>query len=316
MTDLDSSRLSKMEAAPEPMGVVAVVVTYHPLMDKLGGGLDVLASQVDTVVIVDNSADADVSAWLADHSGDRRETILLGQNLGVAAAQNIGIARARERRAKYVVLFDQDSVPAPDMVARLLAVVQKKQMEGCRLAAVGPRYFDVMQGCLRPFVQVRGLRVRRFDCERPDEVLEVDHLIASGCLIPLSVLDEVGGMSEPLFIDYVDTEWCLRAWRKGYQLFGVCDATMQHGLGDKPNYFLGRYLPVHGPLRHYYLFRNAVWLYRQGWIPLAWKLATAQRLLLKFLYFSIIPSGRLTQINMIVRGIWDGIMNRMGRYKP
>ena len=296
--------------------VAAIVVTYQPEIERLGALLDALVPQVDVVILVDNGSDTAVAAWLRDRCGQGPEVISLSENLGLAAAQNIGITRARECRAEYVVLFDQDSLPAPDMLDCLLLVMHKKQREGCRLAAVGPRYFDVMQGCLRPFVQVRGLRIRRFDCDRPGEVLEVSHLIASGCLIPLSVLDDVGGMSEPLFIDYVDTEWCLRAWRKGYRLFGVCDATMQHGLGDKPNYFLGRYLPVHGPLRHYYFFRNAVWLYRQGWIPLAWKLATAQRLLLKFLYFSSIPSGRLAQINMIVRGIWDGIMNRMGCYKP
>ena len=315
MTDLNLSRISGLEAELECMGVVAVVVTYQPQLDTLGDMLDALAPQVDAVVIVDNSADAAVATWLEDHSGARQETILLRENLGVAAAQNVGIARARERRAEYVVLFDQDSVPAPDMVDCMLAVVRKKQAEGCQLAAVGPRYLDVMQDSLRPFVQIRGMRVRRFDCEHPGDVLEVDHLISSGCLIPLAVLDEVGGMSEPLFIDYVDTEWCLRAWRKGYCLFGVCDAMMQHGLGDKPNYFLGRYVPVHKPLRHYYLFRNAVWLYQQGWIPLTWKLATGKRLVMKFMYFSVIHPGRLAQITMMFRGIRDGLMKRMGRYE-
>jgi rhamnosyltransferase len=271
---------------------------------------------VDAVVLVDNGSEKACLAWLDPLNFPGLVPILLDSNQGLAAAQNLAIEKARALGAEFVLLSDQDSLPAPDMVRRLLSFARTKQASGCHLAAVGPSYFDLHQKKLRPFVRVRGLRVRRFDCANPQEVVEVDHLISSGSLIPMTTLDVVGGMREELFIDYVDTEWCLRAWRKGYRLFGVCNATMRHGLGDAPNYFLGRYVPVHGPLRHYYLFRNAVWLYRQGWIPLTWKLATAQRLLLKFLYFSLIPSGRLAQIAMMLRGLGDGLMNRMGCYKP
>lgn len=295
--------------------VVAIVVTYSPDLASLENLLKALASQVDSVIVVDNNSPVDTKQWLVNGAGNRREIVLLTENAGVAAAQNKGIARARGLGAKYVVLFDQDSLPEHDMVYQLLRVAEDKLTAGCRLAAVGPRYFDVIQRSSRPFVQLRGMRVRRHDCQYPGELVPVDHLISSGCLIPIAVLEDVGDMSEPLFIDYVDTEWCFRAWRKGYALYGVCDARMQHGLGDAPNYFFGRYVPIHQPLRHYYLFRNAIWMFRQNWIPLTWKLAMAQRLGMKLLYFSIIPSGRLAQIFMMFKGMRDGVMNRMGRYE-
>jgi rhamnosyltransferase len=120
-------------------------------------------------------------------------------------------------------------------------------------------------------------------------------------------------MREELFIDYVDTEWGLRAWREGYRLFGVCNATMRHGLGDRPYRFFGRYVPIHSPLRHYYLFRNTVWLYRQGWIPWNWKIATARSAIFKLLFFAIVPKDRLSQLRMMFRGLWDGWCGRMGR---
>ena len=36
--------------------------------------------------------------------------------------------------------------------------------------------------------------------------------------------------------------------------------------------FLGRKFSLKCPLRHYYRFRNAVLLYREGWLPMNWKL--------------------------------------------
>jgi rhamnosyltransferase len=295
-------------------GVIAVIVTFEPVREALLGLLAALAPQVDKVVLVDNGSAEPIRSWLLAAEGGAALSIFLGANLGLAAGQNIGIAKARELGAAFVLLSDQDSLPAPDMVACLLAAAREKLAEGCRLAAVGPRYFDTLQGSLRPFVRVRHLRVRRFDCGDADSVVEVDHLIASGSLIPVSALDAVGPMTEALFIDYVDTEWSLRAWRKGYRSFGVCRATMRHGLGEKPNYFFGRYVPVHSPLRHYYLFRNAIWLYRQDWIPLSWKVATARRLVLKFGYFALMPSNRLAQLGMMLRGLRDGLRERMGRF--
>ena len=41
------------------------------------------------------------------------------ENLGVAAAQNQGIEWAKQQGATHVLLLDQDSLPHPDMVARL-----------------------------------------------------------------------------------------------------------------------------------------------------------------------------------------------------
>ena len=295
------------------LSVVALVVTYRPQQHALYELLNALVDQVDGIVLVDNGSGGDAVSWLGTLGLPKLLTIFQVQNLGLAAAQNIGIEKAQSLGAKYVLFSDQDSLPAPDMVQRLLTVAHAKLAEGCSLAAVGPRYFDAHQQSLRPFVRVRGLRVQRFDCEHDDQVVEVDHLISSGSLIPMAALDVIGGMREELFIDYVDTEWSLRAWRMGYHSFGVCNATMRHCLGDRPYRLFGRYVPIHSPLRHYYLFRNTVWLYRQGWIPWTWKVATARRILLKLLFFSIVPSDRLCQIRLMFRGLWDGVRGRMGR---
>ena len=293
--------------------VVAIVVSYQPDLGALSALLTTLAMQVAQIVVVDNGSDTDVAGWLAARRDVRVHGLRLGENRGVATAQNAGISWARERGAHYVVLFDQDSEPAPDMVERLVGAAETMAAQGYAVAAVGPRHFDVRRGNPPPFIRVRGLRVVRCSCTDPNAVIPVDYLISSGCLIPLATLDTIGNMTEELFIDYIDIEWCMRAKHRGYQSFGVCAATMQHRIGEVPLTFCGRKFPLHSPLRHYYLFRNAIWMYRQKWPPLHWKLADSYRLFLKYGFYVLFTRRRLEHLHMMTLGIWHGLRGRSGR---
>lgn len=134
--------------ARETSAVVAVVVTFRPEAAATNALLRALAPQVRDIVVVDNgSPDANIQG-LREITSEVGATLLpLGSNLGIAAAQNAGIAWARGRDAGFVLLSDQDSVPAADMVERLLAGFARGSAEsaaGARppVAAVGPITMD------------------------------------------------------------------------------------------------------------------------------------------------------------------------------
>lgn len=190
--------------------VVAVVVTYRPDVAALRRLLDAVLPQVAGLTMVHNGAhppspDVEVPADVAF------DVVTLGSNLGIARAQNEGITRALAAGASHVLLFDQDSEPAPDMVAALLAGEARAGARGLTVAACGARYHDPRQDNPPPFIRIEGLRLRRQPCADPDDVVAVDYLVSSGCLIPAQALRAVGPMNEDLFIDYVDIEWGLRA---------------------------------------------------------------------------------------------------------
>lgn len=300
---------------PIPSTVVAVIVTYEPDLGRFGLQSRRLSGQVARSIIVDNGSTPDTLARLRELAatpGDTVELIELGRNLGIAAAQNVGIDRALAGGATHVLLMDHDSTPAPDMVARLLAACTRLTCEGRRVAAVGPRYLDERQANPPPFIRVSGLRLRRLGCPTEATVVAVDYLIASGSLIPRDTLERVGPMNEALFIDYVDIEWGLRAGMAGFESFGVCAAAMAHDLGDAPIRVLGRALPSHSALRHYYHFRNAVWLYVHSRVPIRWKLVDAYRLVLRFGFYSCFARPRLDHVLGMARGIRDGVLGRLG----
>jgi rhamnosyltransferase len=294
----------------------AVVVTYNPDGKQLSALLKALASQAVAIVVVDNGSKAEDVLWLKkEEAAGRLHLRLLGENLGVAAALNRGIEVARDLRSDYVALFDHDSLPAPDMIFSLVKAAEAKAAEGWKVGSLGPRYVDPRQDNPPPFIRIRGLRLERRTCASPDDVVEVDYLISSGCLIPMSTLREVGPMREDLFIDYIDIEWGLRAKAKGFQSFGVCGAEMFHSLGEEPISFLGKKFPNHSPLRHYYHFRNAIHLYREPWAPLNWKAVDAWKLLQKFGFYSLFGKPRCDHFSMMSRGLLHGLVGKSGRLK-
>lgn len=288
--------------------ICVIVVTFYPDLDTLKCQLLSLTGQVDQIVIVDNGSDFDVERWSAELCLSNVAVLPLDGNYGIAKAHNLGIAYARDHGATYVLLMDQDSIPADDMVGQLMEVASANK----NVAAVGPRYFDDRQCNPPPFIAVKGFKLERYLCKDGQRFVYTDYLISSGCLIPMATIGVVGGMREDFFIDYVDIEWGLRAKAHGFQSFGACGAYMHHSLGDAPQRFFGKQIPVHSPLRHYYHVRNAILLYKEGWVPWNWKVVDGWRLLLKFGYYSLMTKPRVMHCFMMIKGMWHGVRGKSG----
>jgi rhamnosyltransferase len=292
--------------------VVAVIVTFQPVLKVLERLLERLSSQVDSILVVDNGSNKDLSAWYKVSQTESVEILRLRENKGIAAAHNEGIQWALKHSVEFVLLMDQDSIPEVDMVENLLSALKNKNQTGTTVAAVGANYSDIKGSQISPFVKLTGCKLHRVSC--PDnEIVAVDHLISSGCLISLNALNVVGPMEQKLFIDYVDTEWCLRAINKGYSLFGVGSAKMQHDLGDEFVNVFGRTITVRSPLRYYYLLRNGVWLLFQPWVPLNWKVMDFIRLLKIYLVLSLFTRTKFDNWKMMTKGIWHAVTCQMGK---
>ncbi|MBI2311642.1 MAG: glycosyltransferase family 2 protein [Betaproteobacteria bacterium] len=295
----------------------AVVVTHQPDVSRLREGLEALRAQVEQILIVDNGSVPSARDRLQALADATTRFLPLGENRGPAAAHNRGIEWAAAQGFGYVLLLDQDSVPAPGMVATLLDAHAALVSSGTRVAAVGPRYVDPSSGHSSFFVRFGPFGLRRMRPETlPERIIPVDFLISSGSLISLATVEQVGIMDESLFIDHVDTEWLLRARARGYRAYGVRDAVMAHCLGDDTfNLWLGRWrhLPLHSPLRHYYIFRNSVLLYKRRYAPLQWVVNDLLRLIGMFVFYSLAAPPRLRQARMMLRGLVDGIQGRTGR---
>lgn len=289
--------------------LAAVIPVYQPDSSRLRRALELLAADCQHLFVVDNGGLAVVlDGWSSTPTG--LEMLGTGTNLGVAAAQNLGIQRAREIGADAVVFLDQDSLPRPDMVRKLAKACGELRDAGHLVTACGPRYHEPGDGALSGFVRLSRFGLQISHPQPPDDLVQCAFLISSGMLVPSETLEKVGPMEEALFIDHVDTEWCFRAAAHGFACYGVGGAVMEHELGrTRKKIWLGRWrqVPDHSPERYFYLTRNTLWLARRPYMPAACKLHLLSRLLGLVSIRVLTPPNALATLKSFLCGVRAGM---------
>lgn len=301
--------------------ICAVVVTYHPDPTHLRELLLRLRPQVGKLLVVDNTpASNQRTEGVLVEAGtgiDAFETIRLGRNLGIAAALNVGIESARKDGFEFVLLSDQDSRPHSAMVSDLLSVHERLAGQGVRIACICPGFFDLVTHQSVPFqIQEPGhLFYSNCPAGRAVPYVEILTAITSGSLVPLRALETVGGMREDLFIDNVDTEWCHRARAKGFHLFGVGNAVLEHRLGEgsfRVWYMRWRWFNDCSPQRMYYRVRNFLFLCGQPYVPLHWKIRAGWNWLGNVYAYCVYSPQRRQHARAMVKGVMDAMRGKLG----
>lgn len=303
-------------AAPSAVRVVAVIVTYQPDAAAALRLIEALGPQVARIVMVDNASRAGTIGPVRAAVEQGGGTFLaLPENRGVAAAQNLGIDWARNDGATHVVLSDQDSLPAPDMVEQLLDGLRELTDAGRRVAAVGPIVVDDRDPDA-PLLFTTG-RWRPRQTASPgdtDPLVPAAFLLSSGSLIPVEAFDQVGLKRAEWFIDWLDLEWSLRAQRAGMEVVAVSSAHLEHRMGDRVVRVPGRRrrAHLHSADRNYYVARNLVLLIRSDLLPARWRLGYAAWLLRYGLYHLVAVPPRRSRARRLVAGVSDGLRGRTG----
>ena len=314
------------ELAPDSnTQVTAVIVTYAPDLPQLGALLERLLPQVQAAVLVDNGSDDDagISELLqavGQATGVPVTAILNPENRGIAAAQNQGISLAMETGADAVILSDQDSLPEPDMVAKLQRCLDQAcavaaSGAGAPVAAVGPVPVEVRAGDDTAALVYSYTKwgPRRRSIPPSSENKDVPFVLASGCLIPAEVLRHVGPMNQSLFIDHVDLAWCLRAVSMGYRILVCGNAHLEHSLGEHilrlPT---GREVHVQSQSRNYYMVRNTLFLINADFMGWRWKVGYLEYLAKYLAFYSVIGVQEPGRFGALLSGIRDGLIGRGG----
>jgi rhamnosyltransferase len=214
---------------------------------------------------------------------------------------------ARDQGATHLLLLDQDSVPASGMVAALMEGFQQPGP----VAAVGPLWRDSRTREDGFFVRLARWGAHKYE-PTAGETVPVDFLISSGSSISLTALADIGPFDESLFIEHVDTDWALRAGAKGYRLYGVADARLDHALGDaalsaSPLGLRRRRFFLYKPERNYYLLRNSIALWRRHYAPWRWVIHDVRRTFLIMVFYALFVPPRFARLRSMFRALRDGL---------
>lgn len=288
--------------------VCAVVVTHHPDPD-FPSRLQRVVPQVGSTVIVDNGSSTDAVTMLLAAATSPTVTVLRqSENLGLAQALNAGVRHAMTAGLRWVLLLDQDTHVDADMVDTLLAVhASLDAADAQRTAIIGSRFRDT---------HARPAESLPLDA-RGELWQEVESAITSGTLLSLDAFAAIGPFREEFFIDYVDTEYCLRARSAGYRVIETRRPLMSHTVGAPSRHrwlWSKKWTTNHSAERRYYIARNNTVLLREyrtsakgSW---RWKsVVRSFRLCKRILLFE---RDKLAKIVAVVQGWSDGVRGNLG----
>ncbi len=295
--------------------IAAVIVLYNPDMLLLDRLMRSVIGQVEKSFVIDNTPEstANFSSFFDQYQANI-SYISLGENKGIATAQNIGIRKSIEAGYSHVLLLDQDSTLSDDMVKKLLEAEGELIHAGEKVAAVGPLFVEQKTGKPSHAIRHKLLWVKRIKINlSSNQQHESDYIISSGALIRTSVFTQIGAMLDELFIDWVDIEWGLRAQRLGYKCFIIPRAVLKHSLGDTVVRIPGRDVNLHNDTRHYYMVRNATYLLRLKTMGLSWRIVTALKVPQYVVFYSWHSQRKTTSVRLLLGAFWDGICGKLGR---
>ncbi len=235
--------------------VAVVVVTFNraDLLEGMLAGLGRLDRAPDTVLVVNNASTDHTREVLERSTLPGLVAIHTTENLGGAGGFHLGLKTAYEQGHDAMWLMDDDVVPAPDCLTRLLAA------EGsCLIAVREDRTGALVEKAAVRFDLRNPLAIRpktasidsayRSRAAMP-ETVEVENVAFEGFLVRREVVDAIGLPDPSYFIFYDDVDYALRARRAGFGIRAVRDAVLVRQLDFDQQHDLSGW-------KGYYMYRN------------------------------------------------------------
>jgi GT2 family glycosyltransferase len=185
------------------------------------------------IVIVDNGSQDDSVRTLTGHFGTAVDLIASEENLGFAGGANVGIRHALDRGADYVLLLNNDTIAAPNLIEILADTAASCSRE----TVLGPAicYYDDPQRFWRLGAVHRwGLPVPvEIGHDAPDTgqftaPFEVDYVTGCAMWVPAQIFERVGLLNQDFFMYYEDADFCWRVREAGFDVVVVPEARIWH----------------------------------------------------------------------------------------
>ena len=289
--------------------VAAIIVSYNP-DNNLLDSVNLLINQVERIIIVDNGSEPEKKKninLIRSIDEEKIEVIFNEENLGIATALNIGVRSALKQGYKWILTMDQDSKVSKNMVHKMLEVYNSiDEKERRDILSIFPNFVDE--------------RVQSIEENSDMDVYEyVDADITSGNLLKSEVFDKVGFFDDSLFIDLVDTDFCMRLNEKNIKMIKVRDAILYHSLGESQSVksIFGKFnTSNHSALRRYYMTRNRFYTWEKYKDLNSFTLNRDKSLFKKeFVKIILGEKDKINKIKMVFKGYKDYKKGIKGKLK-
>jgi GT2 family glycosyltransferase len=296
----------------------SITVNWGPPTDTIVA-LQSLASMVpppELIICVDNGSSAEELSQLRANMPKDTVLIEVGENIGVAAAHNLGMEYALSRDVDWTLLLNND---ASVEVACLDRCMAEATATPC-VAVVGPAVIFADQPHLLWFAggnvsdwfgypRHRGLLQ---PAASPPPSSDVGYVSGCCALLSSAAFRSLGPFRADYFMYYEETEWCQRARAAGWRCRYLGEVLCTHavsasggqrgslGLTENMAYYLGR-----NPLRFA--------LDTQQWLRRFTRVVGLLTVYGAFNAWRAIKSGQRAVASAYIQGAADAFRGRMGK---
>lgn len=283
------------------MNFAVVVIWYNPSLEHVNN-LALIYKQNRNICVVDNSSNSNEN--LINLPGVR---YIHNKNLGgIAGGFNRGFD-SFSNDSLYVYTFDQDTVIPGSFFSDMEGFIKST---GAKLSC--PNFYDINAKVYGKFVKIRGATF----IETKDD--KTHFCISSGMCISLPTFKELGGFNEELIIDHVDTDFALKAFEKGIDIYFNKDVVLAHAIGVREKRkFLGvTFKPNHhSKVRKYYISRNGTYLgIKYIKILKGYFFLNIIRMIHEYLSVILFEDDKYNKLKAMNLGILHAIRGRLGPY--
>ena len=237
------------------MPTVGIVISNYNGWQDTVQCLQSLQKQTFTdfeIILLDDASTNDSVGQLQAHLPQNTVFLPQSQNLGFAAANNVGIRRALADGCDWVLLLNNDTVAAPDFLQNLLANTPAGAVSCPKMLFLDPPDEIWFAGGTldRATGKVKHLGGHQKDGPAFSQPQQVSFITFCCVLLPRAVIERVGFLDETLFMYCEDVDYCLRLADAGVPLWFLPQAKIWHKAGGSAG----------GMLSVYYITRNTLYL--------------------------------------------------------
>lgn len=280
----------------------AIVTVYYPDYEN-AKNIELIAKQVDQVIVCDNSPQNNQSLF----TGDKIEYVFFGENLGLSAAFNQVLKRDfKWLKNDYIIFFDQDSTISDNHIDKLIAVYERLQQEGINVGCLGPVFYNNSNG----MIEVPKMKTTIFE-----KNYSVQSIITSSMLITYGNLEKVDFWNEKIFLDMADWDLCWRLISVGMKCCMTEEVILNHTLGNGEKKIGIFRLRVGSTIRDYYQTRDCLYLLHEKYTPFKYKCRFIGMLTIRALMRLLFLKDKKRRFRYILRGMQDYFKKVEGVYK-
>jgi GT2 family glycosyltransferase len=260
-------------------------------------------------LVVDNGS-TDDSLHLIKHHFPSINYLETGENLGFTGGNNIGLRYALDQGAEWIMLLNNDTTLAPDLLSRLIGVGSVVPEAGI----LGPmiyHYDDELMiqsagGLLDSHWTPLHLGQNEYDTGQYKKSRCVDWI--SGCcfLVRREVFEQIGLLDERFFMYNEEVDFCMRARKIGWKIIHVPSARLWHKGVQKD------YKP--GPHVTYYSTRNRLLMLSKHQAPFYVRMYNMLQIMRTLISWRIKPKWREMgrHRNAMSQGVFDYFRQNWG----